>query len=932
MTVPEKPLNLIEAPTGCGKTYSAMEKFLNLASDKHICIIAFPTKVLVEENYLLIQKLKNENILKYKNVNIDILSHHDPIPENNLLEFFFKGSCIILTLHNYLTPRGDFYEFSSLFYLIRIFKNKIKIFIDEVHVLFESLERSIPITHALINYKNQLTVIESSHKLKTYDGYESYKISHPTIFFEHHPDLKFSFFTRPKSISPNNDSSSVINHEDLKKLINTGFPLPDKSNEELVETNNSNKLLNPEIEKFYDCESLESFRVGNDICYENPFIEIRDIIIHENENKAKEIKLKYKKRFLKIVNYNTILVFLRCFKYKNIYTSFKNKMKEARHNDDDLLIAQLLNNLQMETKTHTISKEQECAGFGGFSDMNNSIVGVLDLLFNDFVEIFYKNGCKVEIIDVPNKEIALITAIMFSLSSQIRTSYPFSKEGTLHDLVQWRTMATQNKKLNKISSENLENDSNPPNDSNPSTLVEASWISYTSDAPFTTNITIFEGLPLDLLVSLPTKSVIATSATLPNYVVSLIKDEYDEKVNVLKAESNIPKINKLYLFTTDIDYYQNRRQSWRNMWENFGDFFYNKITKKSTKSEGDDSTYGLILVPTNRIAKSFYGTNLPSNSQHFSIIKGSWERFSNAPFNKKGSQTASYCLRVASIQSSLGAGLNLPNHKFLMIGAEVFKPYSTLFKHPNIEVCDARKVDAYLQLVQGIGRIGRKSKSELENPEIETSRVCFLTGCRKFPTIPIQLIESLKSTYDEIISFNLSKLENELFAIFQYQKNCQVLELLFSQLKEDEYKNILKYKIINAEDFRYLLLTDISLLVVDKTFQFSATKYSNLITRLKLVVGALKICQRLVDYHFNNKKITKGDLKKSLQSYRKSDADRILDGVLKIIIPTIFDQFQQLASSSKKDINFNDLFKDIVIFTFSIPEMRKFLDEYLNDY
>ncbi len=94
----------------------------------------------------------------------------------------------------------------------------------------------------------------------------------------------------------------------------------------------------------------------------------------------------------------------------------------------------------------------------------------------------------------------------------------------------------------------------------------------------------------------------------------------------------------------------------------------------------------------------------------------------------------------------------------------------------------------------------------------------------------------------------------------------------------------------------------------------------------------MKICDKLIEKYLSDEKITKSELKKNLNTSRKSDADQILDGVLKHIIPTIFNEFQQLVASSDNKMEFNDLFKRIVIITFSIPKIRKFLDEYLNDY
>jgi hypothetical protein len=71
-------------------------------------------------------------------------------------------------------------------------------------------------------------------------------------------------------------------------------------------------------------------------------------------------------------------------------------------------------------------------------------------------------------------------------------------------------------------------------------------------------------------------------------------------------------------------------------------------------------------------------------------------------------------------------------------------------------------------------------------------------------------MKSLESTYKEIIHIDLKDLEAELSRIFAAKNVSKVLEVFFSQLNEYEYKNILKYKIINAEDFRYLLLTNMT--------------------------------------------------------------------------------------------------------------------------
>lgn len=268
-----------------------------------------------------------------------------------------------------------------------------------------------------------------------------------------------------------------------------------------------------------------------------------------------------------------------------------------------------------------------------------------------------------------------------------------------------------------------------------------------------------------------------------------------------------------------------------------------------------------------------------------------------------------------------------------MIASDIFKPMSSLVNYKDLSTVNARYTECFLQLIQGLGRIGRKSEKEIKNPNILSSRVCFLTSCCKFPTIQNTLIENLKSTYKEIVHYDLNKIERELSKVFREKKTSQLLEFFFSELEEDQYSHIFKYKITNLEDIRYLLLKNMVLLVNNPSFKFPINEFTILIKRLKFLIFSLKICDKLLELHLKKKKTTSSILLRIFNVKRSTNEEQLLIGVIKKNLPKLLIDFNEIVSSSTEEDNDHKfLLKKIVMIFLSQPEIKQFLEKKLNDY
>ena len=84
--------------------------------------------------------------------------------------------------------------------------------------------------------------------------------------------------------------------------------------------------------------------------------------------------------------------------------------------------------------------------------------------------------------------------------------------------------------------------------------------------------------------------------------------------------------------------------------------------------------------------------------------------FSN--FQRDGSVAEKFCVRIGSALSTIGLGLNLPNHLFMMISANIYKPSSTRWQYKFFSAVDTKFYQSMQAIIQSAGRICRLTKDE----------------------------------------------------------------------------------------------------------------------------------------------------------------------------------------------------------------------------
>lgn len=83
-------------------------KAADLAALGKTVVIAFPNKNLLNEKYDNLKKLISTPERIIHDTEIYRLKLEDNVSSRLLLKRFFKGNSIIVTLHAYLVPKGDF--------------------------------------------------------------------------------------------------------------------------------------------------------------------------------------------------------------------------------------------------------------------------------------------------------------------------------------------------------------------------------------------------------------------------------------------------------------------------------------------------------------------------------------------------------------------------------------------------------------------------------------------------------------------------------------------------------------------------------------------------------------------------------------------------------------------------------------------------------
>lgn len=137
-------------------------KAADLAALGKVSILAFPTKNLLNENFTFLKGIINSPERIAYDTEICVLTLDEAIHLRILLGKFFKGNVIIITLHAYLHPKGDFKKHPDLLYFIYLFKENVCLFIDEAHLYLDSGDKCISLNNLYYETRGRNTILNSN--------------------------------------------------------------------------------------------------------------------------------------------------------------------------------------------------------------------------------------------------------------------------------------------------------------------------------------------------------------------------------------------------------------------------------------------------------------------------------------------------------------------------------------------------------------------------------------------------------------------------------------------------------------------------------------------------------------------------------------------------------------------------------------------------
>nr|YP_009184590.1 putative RecG-like helicase [Treubaria triappendiculata]ALO62684.1 putative RecG-like helicase [Treubaria triappendiculata] len=534
---PTKPMNFITASTGSGKTYSAGKSMLKHASNGFVCIMAFPTKVLVHENFELLQKLQKEND-SFKDVRIEMMTYFDAIPSAQLLHMFFKGSLIIVTVHMYIISRGDFFNFSVLLYFMNVFQTRVKLFIDESHLFFNSEERVIPITNGFKNEKNFKNIIEKIDIQQGLYNFQNFDITKGFLYSKKDTEGIFSF-AQPTIYSDDFPTFQLINEDLLYFLINpTGYLQNPSFSIEKIENQQDSSLLQKKSHFFEDYD-IKTLKVTLSEPFIGPSYVVHDIILDVDQIKLNDRKLNFKKKLKKIINYNTYIFFIKALEYNDIYNVLLKKLREVKRGE--LSFGEILTWLPKITLSHlNVLFNKPLTVDNKLEDWDLILKKVRELEL-DFLEILRKNNFELELIKLEDSEEALLVTFLLSPYNLLITHYPtyngelLKDKKTFDKIVESKLQLLSLKKKKEKALENKTDESSDDSDyqqledeSSPFSNEDDSEVSltYTSNTPFTTAVLTFNALTINTLTDHIRVPTLLTTATPSNFHREILKKNW----------------------------------------------------------------------------------------------------------------------------------------------------------------------------------------------------------------------------------------------------------------------------------------------------------------------------------------------------------------------------------------------------------------------
>lgn len=829
----EQPfVRVIKAPTGGGKTYEMARKAIVDAIAGKIAVICFPNLNLLNSNFNDLNSILKQ---EYPHSNISLLKINLNSPDSEIELFskkLMRGRCIILTLHAYIIQRGDYFAFSTFYQMLQPFKAITSIYIDEGHLYFETYKRNFKLMTPYMFEKNTWIPIKNSRDFKNaIQNNKQIKISKPSLKMEKETIGSLQIYNLVEDTSPELPNElSILSQDKINEQFDNSInffsqksePEPNKLQNQIEKAKTSNELtfFKSEIQSgkmFPELQSIEILTDGDDLNkLELPFYRVFPLSITGNLEKDRIIKNFLINKYLQIFNFNAFLTVAnqydlplasRLYNYVRNYQEsgyFPSAIEVANHVNHccEVFIDKFKNDYSLvdESSDQQIQKVYE----------------TIKELGHDFTQIFTLKP-QLKQIEPETLKSAFTLSTMVSQNTFI-VFYNAIERNSKRKILNFEELKNSIKKESKESkeskepNENLlsldENDEELKTDNIKENIKEKPLIiDMIKELPFTTQMT--SSNILDFLILAKFNQTNIASATYSFVTISPILASI-ENLRWIQLSSNQPKLDKIILLKSNLDWFTQHSEDHQEAWADFGSFFYENFSKGNESLEG--RKFGLLLAPDNRTAEGFYTHGIKNEGKKFfTLIKASTEESElkeSKTFEVAPDLGSEMSFRIGSTLSTISVGLNMPQHVFIIAAANTYKPLSTIWQYGDIGTKDARNYEIANSLIQAIGRCARRTELE-KKTQSPTIRMALISKSDVFPTSVRVLGSYSQKFYKNVKILDLSEFDNLVSKIIR--PKILNLELSYKFKKDSILFNKINSleHIRNKDDFRFSLLKEL---------------------------------------------------------------------------------------------------------------------------
>jgi hypothetical protein len=124
---------------------------------------------LLNENKRNLNNLKEQRLdIKNAGLSVQTVTMSDPtVFKPGFCQAFLGGRVIIFTLHCYFGQRGDFYNYSDLFYALFSQRANVVMFVDEAQLPLKQVHKTVPLTRLVHKKDGDQQLIKNSKRLET---------------------------------------------------------------------------------------------------------------------------------------------------------------------------------------------------------------------------------------------------------------------------------------------------------------------------------------------------------------------------------------------------------------------------------------------------------------------------------------------------------------------------------------------------------------------------------------------------------------------------------------------------------------------------------------------------------------------------------------------------------------------------------------------